>query len=194
MRLRQLFERQDDIAQDIATDYNDPRSGLTIPNDVANFPVFVKNPKHGIVAFSDQNVDGQDATALQKWLNTFGYKLDTDGVFGPATSKALHDLFNRTMDGEIQDPIVSTTTGTVGVDPETGELVTYGTDQPQSPQVDKDSIEKAIDSALDTNNYKVLPNGDVVWPDGSVSPSIKSDQKSSSTAYYLDKDGNLVKK
>ena len=94
------------------------------------------------------------------------------------------------------DEVISPTTGTVGVDPETGELVTYGVDDTETPQVDKDSIEKAIDSALDTDNYKVMPNGDVVWPDGSVSPSLKSKSKpqSSGTAYYLDKDGNLVKK
>ena len=105
------------------------------------------------------------------------------------------------------DEIISPTTGTVGVDPETGDLVTYGVDDTETPEltpadspkgdpypVDKDSIEKAIDSALDTNNYKVMPNGDVVWPDGSISPSLKSNKKSSGTAYYLDKDGNLVKK
>ena len=41
-----------------------------------------------------------------------------------------------------------------------------------------------------------MPNGDVVWPDGTVSPSVKSKPKpkSSGTSYYLDKDGNLVKK
>ena len=128
MRLRQLLERQDDIAQNLATDYSDPRTGLTIPSDVANFPVFIKNPKHGIVGLTDQNLDGQDATALQKWINTFGYKLDIDGAFGPATYNALDDLLSRARDGEVQDPVVSTTTGTVGVDPETGELVTYGTD------------------------------------------------------------------
>ena len=128
MRLRQLFERQDDIAQDKATDYSDPRTGLTIPNDVANFPVFIKNPKYGIIGITDQNLDGQDATALQNWLNKYGYKLDVDGVYGPATGKALNDLFNRTIDGEIEDPIVSTTTGTMGVDPETGDIVKYGTD------------------------------------------------------------------
>ncbi len=134
MRLRQLLERQDDIAQNLATDYSDPRTGLTIPSDVANSPVFIKNPKYGIVGLTNQNLNGHDATALQRWLNTFGYKLDTDGVLGSATYKALDDLLNRARDGEIQDPVVSTTTGTVGVDPETGELVTYGTDDIQPSQ------------------------------------------------------------
>ena len=135
MRLRQLLERQDDIAQDLATDYNDPRTGLIIPSDVANSPVFIKNPKHGIVGLTNQNLDGHDATALQKWLNTFGYKLDTDGVLGPATYKALDDLLSRASDGEIQDPVVSTTTGTMGVDPETGELVIYGVDDTETPEL-----------------------------------------------------------
>ena len=186
MRLRQLLERQDDIAQNLATDYSDPRTGLIIPSDVANSPVFIKNPKHGIVGLTNQNLDGHDATALQRWLNTFGYKLDTDGMLGPATYKALDDLFSRARDGDIQDSVISTTTGTVGVDPETGELVTYGVDDIETPQSTNDK-------------YTVMPNGDVVWPDGTVSPSIKStpkkpEPKSNSTAYYLDKDGNLVKK
>ena len=76
---------------------------MTIPYDVANFPVFIKNPKHGIVGFTDQNLDGQDATALQDWLNSYGYNLDVDGVYGPSTSNALNDLYNRAVNGEVQD-------------------------------------------------------------------------------------------
>ena len=76
----------------------------------------------------------------------------------------------------------------------------FGTNTSAALDSMMDRIGRGEFDTTDTPGYTIKPNGDVVWPDGTVSPGVKSKPTtkpntttSGGVAYELDKFGNLVR-
>lgn len=73
------------------------------PGEVADWPGWIKHPKHGVLGFAAK--DGNPIpTAVQGWLNSLGYDVAQDGVFGSQTADAMNDAIEKIRSGEIALP------------------------------------------------------------------------------------------
>jgi hypothetical protein len=73
------------------------------PGAVANWPGWIKHPKHGVLGFAAKDND-PIPTAVQGWLRSLGYSVEQDGVFGRETAGAMHDAMDKIRNGQIKLP------------------------------------------------------------------------------------------
>jgi hypothetical protein len=97
-----LYEFEKGRAGEIATQRDQTLFDFE-PGAVANWPGWIKHPKHGVLGFSAQDGDSIP-TAVQGWLRSLGYSVEQDGVFGRETAGAMHDAMDKIRNGQIKLP------------------------------------------------------------------------------------------
>lgn len=97
-----LYEFEKGRAGEIATQRDQTLFDFE-PGAVANWPGWIKHPKHGVLGFSSKDGD-PIPTAVQGWLRSLGYSVEQDGVFGRETAGAMHDAIDKIRSGQIRLP------------------------------------------------------------------------------------------
>ena len=101
-----LYEFEKGRAGEFATHRNQNTFDFE-PGAVPNWPGWIKHPKHGVLGFAAKDND-PIPTAVQGWLNSLGYNIAQDGVFGRQTADAMNDAIEKIRSGKISLPDKST--------------------------------------------------------------------------------------